>query len=655
MSDFNDYKMNDEVSDDDDEVRTLEAKDYGKVAFTETFDSGKLSYILEHKDSYRDMFGDIDPKYNPFVIAKKYLDASCKGRVNVEYTQPRPGFGRFYAKYGMSMQGFKRGLRHAIGQEHYIDIDIVNCHPVLLSQMCVDFEIKCPLLNEYVLNRGEIMKEMATLANTSESAIKRIVLCLINGGQGDYLKLSATLSGGMPKWLKDFRKESKGILDRVAEIYPSDYDEHKKMLIEKKIKRNYKASFNSLLMCNNENDLLMTIVKYFNKKGRVKGNAVLCFDGVQLGKDQFPDDNELTEMLRECERYLRSQCGFEVKLKVKPMDEGFTVPLSEGEVVPRYVDKPYLDVKFDDEDGQNVCRSDTGLSEIFVKYVKTSMKVYTADGDAYIWSDKHLLWEVVHHKLAVNQVSLLLDLCLLHFIDKAKTELSILLADETPKSDKVRDAKSKIIILTKVHTKVLGHGGSIGIFAKARSGLFDDQFPNSMNTSVYELPTKGGQVVNMKTGVGRLRDRGDRWSYELDVKYLPTACFKDVKRFIEPMFCFDQSLVGYMQKMLGCCLTGVLMRTLFIWYGEGRNGKSSLAKLLGSMLTRTTRGRGTGFEALSKEIFITDPRAFKGSKSSHAAHLMPLKGLRCGVSSELDDRELLDTQTVRLITGGGRY
>ena len=99
MSDFNDYKMNDEVSDDDDEVRTLEAKDYGKVAFTETFDSGKLSYILEHKDSYRDMFGDIDPKYNPFVIAKKYLDASCKGKVNVECTQPRPGFGRFYAKY----------------------------------------------------------------------------------------------------------------------------------------------------------------------------------------------------------------------------------------------------------------------------------------------------------------------------------------------------------------------------------------------------------------------------------------------------------------------------------------------------------------------------------------------------------------------------
>ena len=80
MSDFNDYKMNDEVSDDDDEVRTLEAKDYGKVAFTETFDAGKLSYILEHKDSYRDMFGEIDPKYNPFVIAKKYLDASCKGK-----------------------------------------------------------------------------------------------------------------------------------------------------------------------------------------------------------------------------------------------------------------------------------------------------------------------------------------------------------------------------------------------------------------------------------------------------------------------------------------------------------------------------------------------------------------------------------------------
>lgn len=95
-----------------------------------------------------------------------------------------------------------------------------------------------------------------------------------------------------------------------------------------------------------------------------------------------------------------------------------------------------------------------------------------------------------------------------------------------------------------------------------------------------------------------------------------------------------------------------VVRLLFIWYGDGRNGKSSLYKIMGSCLSRCTHGNSGLYGALSKGIFIKDPRAFRGGKSSHTAHLMPLKGLRMGVTCELAQNEQLDDDMVKQITGG---
>ena len=49
---------------------------------------------------------------------------------------------------------------------------------------------------------------------------------------------------------------------------------------------------------------------------------------------------------------------------------------------------------------------------------------------------------------------------------------------------------------------------------------------------------------------------------------------------------------------------------------------------------------------------VSHSARFMNAHWLNPAHLMPLEGLRCGVSSELADQELLDTQMVRLITGG---
>ena len=46
------------------------------------------------------------------------------------------GDGRWFAKNMGSMQNMKRGIRHTICKGIWIDLDIVNCHPTLLLQLC---------------------------------------------------------------------------------------------------------------------------------------------------------------------------------------------------------------------------------------------------------------------------------------------------------------------------------------------------------------------------------------------------------------------------------------------------------------------------------------------------------------------------------------
>ncbi len=619
-------------------------RDHGSVVFREKFDSDRLAYILDNPKTYRPLFRDIDPKYDPFILGRKYLNGSRDGVATVPYFQPRRGVGRFYAKGSLSLQNFKRGVRHAISGEYYFDLDIVNAHPVILRQMCDEFGIECPLLTEYVERRDKIMSIMAKLTGVDASDIKQAVLCLINGGRGNFNALRAKCKkkgNKIPKWLIQFKHEATNILDEIAELYEDDYEEHMDQLRVKQPGKNPKASFNSLLMCNHENDILFSIIKFMRINNVLGANdyedAVLCFDGCQLLKDLFPNGaDDLIGMIPDCELFIFEETGFKVKLKIKPMDKGFPIP----EDIPRYIQPLFSGIDFDGTDADDVLRSDTGLAKIFVRYAAQWIKCYNDDGDAFVWDAETLLWLKKSHKYVQNIVSELLDGCLLHCIK---------FAESIP--GKAGSAKRKA--LQKIHQKVLSYGGSRAIYCKASQCLIDDKFIEIVNRSPHELPTRGGTVVDMKAGVSRMRTYKDLWSYELDVSFAGVDCdFTEVYKFIKPIFCFDDSLISYMQKQIGICATLELVRLLYVWYGHGRNGKSSLCKIMSSCLSRCTHGRSDAYGALSKEIFIKDSRALKGSKSQHTAHLMPLKGLRLGITSELAENERLDDDEVKRCTGG---
>ena len=94
-----------------------------------------------------------------FKLIKGYVSnmLKCKGDMKKVYKHSEKSQkGRLYGSNSIqALDGIIRGfLFNGIST----DIDMVNCHPVLLKYICKENNIRCPILTEYVDNRDKIIE-----------------------------------------------------------------------------------------------------------------------------------------------------------------------------------------------------------------------------------------------------------------------------------------------------------------------------------------------------------------------------------------------------------------------------------------------------------------------------------------------------------------
>ena len=103
----------------------------------------------------------------------------------------------------------------------------------------------------------------------------------------------------------------------------------------------------------------------------------------------------------------------------------------------------------------------------------------------------------------------------------------------------------------------------------------------------------------------------------------------------------DKTIYNYLQVVLGYSLTGwTNMRSLFILWGKGSNGKSTLCNLLKNIM--------------KKYYIIADKRIFMDTdnkNNSHTSHLIPLVTARIAVLSETQENERLNENLIKSLTG----
>jgi hypothetical protein len=116
---------------------------------------------------------------------KKYLrkyDRAHKA-FRVDYETQGLMIGRKYAKGSLSLQNFKKEIRETLVYDTHTDIDIVNCHLVLLAQYCDKNGLKCPCLDDFVSNRDARLQEIMDTFQIIRKVAKELFLIMMYGGQ----------------------------------------------------------------------------------------------------------------------------------------------------------------------------------------------------------------------------------------------------------------------------------------------------------------------------------------------------------------------------------------------------------------------------------------------------------------------------------------
>ena len=67
-------------------------------------------------------------------------------------------FGRQFDHSGL--QGMQKAIRGALCEGSVSDLDMVNCHPMILAWICRKYDIACPNLEYYIKNRDKIQTEI---------------------------------------------------------------------------------------------------------------------------------------------------------------------------------------------------------------------------------------------------------------------------------------------------------------------------------------------------------------------------------------------------------------------------------------------------------------------------------------------------------------
>lgn len=211
----------------------------------------------------------------------------------------RMGYGRFYGQRG-SLESLERALRGSLTDGLYTDVDIVNCHPVLLSQIAKQHNHPTPVLDHYVSNRTDVFETMRESHNLTKETVKTLVLSALYGG---------ALDADAPDMFRSMNQEIEAV---IKALIPNHADLYKFLQSDKK--KNIKGRFLALILQTEERKCLEAILAYLSDAGYTVD--VLAYDGCMVRKEK-----ELTqEHLRNCCAFVKAQTGYDISLAIKPSE-----------------------------------------------------------------------------------------------------------------------------------------------------------------------------------------------------------------------------------------------------------------------------------------------------------------------------------------------
>lgn len=253
---------------------------------------------------------------------EKYLKGvSNKGERKVLYKRSQKiNYGRVNPDKALGLHSIRREIRHTLLRDNFMDIDIVNAHPVILLQVCKMLKIKCDKLKVYVKKRKQMREEINKVYKIDNKDIsKKLIISLINmGSYSKWLKDNKYEKYGEIPYIRELTEELKNICDSLIKLNPKMYND---IYEYKGSKGNIKASFMSYYLQNIENKILEEVYLYC-KSERIIDNefCILSNDGIMILKDKF--DNNLLDSFS---LIIKDKFGLDIEYINKEYNEGYSI------------------------------------------------------------------------------------------------------------------------------------------------------------------------------------------------------------------------------------------------------------------------------------------------------------------------------------------
>ena len=257
---------------------------------------------------------------------KKYLKHGKGGSVEVEYKVNDIGRLNIRVKGlkeedGCKCQTFMKGsVKSALCKKAYVDLDMVNCHPVLLEQIFKELKYDTPVLSTYNKSRDKFFKKMERYGINRDQCKKLIMVIFYNG------KISS--------WCKDFNIEEEILKGTAIHALEIEIKENTKKILQTNELLKYRLEATqrksedqypniegtamAYFLQTMESRCIMVMYNYLKKKGRTVG--ALIHDGLHLEKKKNDDPEykeDFTGLIAEMKQEIKNKTGFEMDLKIK--------------------------------------------------------------------------------------------------------------------------------------------------------------------------------------------------------------------------------------------------------------------------------------------------------------------------------------------------
>jgi putative DNA primase/helicase len=161
----------------------------------------------------------------------------------------------------------------------------------------------------------------------------------------------------------------------------------------------------------------------------------------------------------------------------------------------------------------------------------------------------------------------------------------------------------------------------------------------SFDADPFLLNCRNG-TLDLRTGAVRPPRRDDYLTRILDIDYDPEAEAPRWESFLRRIFAGNETLIGYMRRVIGYTLTGdTSEQCLFLFYGPGANGKSVLVDVASAVL-------GDFAQASPMQTFTAKPNDNGASND-----LARMRGARLVTASETNQGVRMNEALIKKVTG----